>query len=66
MQVRALALTLCVAYYPAVSALFLDFGPVDKVGTVSGMAGVAVKGKEREEREAVSYTHLTLPTICSV
>jgi hypothetical protein len=48
MQVRALALTLCVAYYPAVSALFLDFGPVDKVGIVSGMAGVAVKGKERE------------------
>lgn len=54
MQVRALALTLCVAYYPAVSALFLDFGPVDKVGTVSGMAGSCREGKregEREERE---------------
>ena len=53
MQVRALALTLCVAYYPAVSALFLDFGPVDKVGTVSGMAGVAVKTLMRSKYVAL-------------
>ena len=25
-----------------------------------------ISGRTREEQEAVSYTHLTLPTICSV
>ena len=49
MQVRALVPTLFMAYYPAVSALFLDFDPVDKPSTVSGMAGAAVNGREGRE-----------------
>lgn len=53
MQEQALAPTLFMAYYPVVFALFLDFGPVDKVGTVSGMTGIAVKGKEREATSCI-------------
>eukprot|EP00961_Rhodomonas_salina_P291703 3932237-Rhodomonas_salina.1 len=41
----------------------------EKVGRGSGRGRKTVDGgasKQREGEEAVSYTHLTLPTICSV
>ena len=54
--------------WPHKGLLVLKFAGVDSISEAETLVGceLQVPRSQRSELQAVSYTHLTLPTICSV